>query len=61
MGGQRNKPQMKEQVNPPEKLDEMEASNLSDREFRAQVANTRPVGRIWPSTLFYLACYLVST
>ena len=28
------RPQMKEKVNSPEKLDEMEASNLSDREFR---------------------------
>ena len=28
---------------------------------RAQVANTRPRGRIQPSTLFYLAQFLVST
>ena len=26
-----------------------------------QVANTRPTGRIWPSTLFYQAQHLVST
>ena len=31
---QRNRPQMKEQENSLEELDEMEASNLSDREFR---------------------------
>ena len=29
--------------------------------LRPLVANTRPVGRIWPSTLFYLAQHLVST
>ena len=34
MGRQRNRPQAKEQENSPEELDEMEASNLSDREFR---------------------------
>ena len=34
MGGRRNRPQMKERQNSPEELDEMEASNLSDREFR---------------------------
>ena len=35
MGRQRNIPQMKEQeYSPEEELDEMEASNLSDREFR---------------------------
>ena len=35
MGRQRNRPQMKEQENCPEdELDEMEASSLSDREFR---------------------------
>ena len=28
---------------------------------RAQVANTRPAGRIRPSTLFYLAQHLLST
>ena len=34
MGRQRNRPQMKEQENSPEKeLDEMEVSNLSDRDF----------------------------
>ena len=27
----------------------------------SQAANTRPVGRIWPFTLFYLAWHLVST
>ena len=31
---QRNRPQVKEQVNFPEELDEIEASNLSDGEFR---------------------------
>ena len=31
MGRQRNRPQTKEQENSPEDLDEMEASNLSDR------------------------------
>ena len=31
MGRQRNRSQMKEQENSPEELDEMEASNLSDR------------------------------
>ena len=29
--------------------------------YRAQVVNTRPMGRIRPSTLFYLAWHLVST
>ena len=29
--------------------------------YRSQVANTRPAGRIWPSTLFYLDQDLVST
>ena len=33
MGRQRNRLQMKEQENFPEELDEMKASNLSDREF----------------------------
>ena len=37
MGRQRNTPQMKEQETPPEELDEMEASNLSDREFRVMI------------------------
>ena len=42
MGRQRNRPQMKEQENSPEEeLDEMEASNLSDREFRVMI--TRPL------------------
>ena len=36
MGTQRNRPQMKEQENSPEKLDEMEANNLSDR-FRVMI------------------------
>ena len=31
---ERNRPEMKEQENSPEEIDEMEASNLSDREFR---------------------------
>ena len=34
MGRQRNRPQMKEQENSPEELDEIEANNLSYREFR---------------------------
>ena len=34
MGRQRNRPHMKEQVNSPEERDEMEACNLSEREFR---------------------------
>ena len=34
MGRQRNRPQKKEQENFPEELDEMEVSNLLDREFR---------------------------
>ena len=34
MGRQRNRPHMKEQVNSPEERDEMEARNLSEREFR---------------------------
>ena len=34
MGRQRIRPQMKKQEYCPEELDEMEASNLSDREFR---------------------------
>ena len=38
MGRQRNTPQMKEKENSPEgKLDEMGASNLSDREFRVMI------------------------
>ena len=37
MGRQRNRPQMKEQENSSEELDEMEASNLSDREFRVMI------------------------
>ena len=37
MGRQRNRPQKKEQVNSTEELDEMEASNLSDREFRVMM------------------------
>ena len=36
MGRQRHRPQMKEQVNFPE-LCEMEARNLSDREFRVKL------------------------
>ena len=34
MGSERNRPQMEEQDNSPKELDEIEASNLSDREFR---------------------------
>ena len=38
MGRQRNRPQMKERENSPEEeLDEMEASNVSDREFRVMI------------------------
>ena len=38
VGRQRNRPQMKEQENSPEEeLDEMEASNLSDREFGVMI------------------------
>ena len=37
MGRQINRPQMREQENSPEELDEMEASNLSDGEFRVMV------------------------
>ena len=37
MGRQRNRPQVKEQENSPEALDEMEASNLSDRKFRVMI------------------------
>ena len=38
MGRQRNRYQMKEAENSPkEELDEMEASNLSDREFRVMI------------------------
>ena len=36
MGRQRNRPQMKEEISAKE-LDEMEASNLSDREFRVMI------------------------
>ena len=37
MRTQRNRPQMKEPENSPKELDEMEASNLSDREFRVMI------------------------
>ena len=38
MRRQRSRPQMKEQENSPEKgLDEMEANNLSDIEFRVMI------------------------
>ena len=38
MGRQRNRPQMKEQEESPEKeLNEMEVSNLSDTEFKVMV------------------------
>ena len=37
MGRQRNRPQMKTQENSPEELDEMKASNLSNREFRVMI------------------------
>ena len=39
MERQRNRPQIKEQENPPEEeLNEREASNLSDIEFRVMIA-----------------------
>ena len=37
MTRQRNRPQMKKQENSPEELDEMEARNLSDRNFRVMI------------------------
>ena len=38
MGRQRNRPQMKEEETPPEEeLNEMEASNLLDIEFRVMI------------------------
>ena len=37
MGRQRNRPQMKEQENSSEELDETEGSNLSDRDFRVKI------------------------
>ena len=37
MERQRNGPQMKEQENSPEELDEMEARNSSHREFRVMI------------------------
>ena len=38
MGGQRNRPQMKAQENSAkEELDDMKASNLSDRKFRIMI------------------------
>ena len=38
MGRQRNKPQVKEQQNSPEEeLNEIEASNLSNREFKVMI------------------------
>ena len=37
MRRQRNRPQVKEQENSPEKLDEMHTSNLSHREFRIMI------------------------
>ena len=37
IGRQRNQPQIKEQENSPEELNEMEASNLSDIEFRVMI------------------------
>ena len=40
MGRQRNRPQMKEQENSPEELDEMKASNLADREFKVMIIRT---------------------
>ena len=41
MERQRNRPQMKEQENSPEEeIDDMEASNLSDREFRVMIIRT---------------------
>ena len=41
MGRQTNRPQMKGQENFPEELDEMEISNLSDREFRIMIIRIR--------------------
>ena len=42
IGIQENRPQMKEQENSPEEeLDEMEASNVSDREFRVIIIRKR--------------------
>ena len=40
MGRQINRPQMKEQENSPEDLDEMGPSNLSDRDFRVMIIRT---------------------
>ena len=37
MGGQRNRSQMKKQLNSPRKLDKMGASNLSDRELPVMI------------------------
>ena len=37
MGRQINRPQMREQNSPEEELDEMEISNLLDREFRVLI------------------------
>ena len=37
MGRQRNRLQTKERESSPEELDETEASNLSDREFRVMI------------------------
>ena len=37
MGRQRNRPQMKEQVNFQEELDEIDANNSSAREFRVMI------------------------
>ena len=37
MGRQRNRPQMKEQENSLEEPDEMETSNVTDREFRVMI------------------------
>ena len=37
IGRQRNRSQMKEQENSPEELDEIEANNLSGREFRVMI------------------------
>ena len=37
MGRPKNRPQMKERENFPKELDEIEANNLSDREFRVMI------------------------
>ena len=41
MESQRNRPQMKQQVNFPGEVDEVEATNLLDREFRVMIKDTQ--------------------